>query len=99
MNEIESRFKDPESKNKLKTLKTDAQKQIQRNKIIMKDLIVKSFMRRSQGRDEEEDQGRYMEGGVIHHQNFGAEEGKNKNSVITDRSNDQQFQNQVEEDM
>ena len=67
MNEIESRFKDPESKNKLKTLKTDAQKQIQRNKIIMKDLIVKSFMRRSQGRDEEEDQGRYMEGGVIHH--------------------------------
>lgn len=51
MNEIESRFKDPESKNKLKTIKADAQKQIQRNKIIMKDLIVKSFMRRSQGKN------------------------------------------------
>ena len=74
MNEIESRFKDPESKNKLKTIKSDAQKQIQRNKIIMKDLIVKSFLRRSQGKDhEDEDQGRYMEGGTIHYDNFGAE--------------------------
>ena len=41
MNEIEVKYKDPQSKNRLKQLKTDAQKQIQRNKIILKDLIIK----------------------------------------------------------
>lgn len=40
-----------------------------------------------------------MEGGTIHHENFGAEEGKNKNSIITDRSNDYQFQAQDQTDM
>lgn len=49
MDEIEQRFKDPESKNKLKTIKNDAQKQIQRNKVIMKDLITKSFLVHSRG--------------------------------------------------
>ena len=34
---MENKFKDPESKNKLKQLKTDSQKQIERNKIILKD--------------------------------------------------------------
>ena len=39
MQQIENKFKDPESKNKLKQLKIDAQKQIERNKIILKDFI------------------------------------------------------------
>lgn len=39
MQQIENKFKDPESKNKLKQLKIDAQKQIERNKIILKDAI------------------------------------------------------------
>lgn len=38
---METRFKDPESKNRLKTLKGEAQKQIERNKVILKDLIQK----------------------------------------------------------
>ena len=61
----------------------------------MKDLIVKSFMRRSQGKSQdgdEDDQGRYMEGGAIHYDNLGGEVARNKQSVITDRSNDNQFQ-------
>lgn len=33
---MEIKFKDPESKNKLKNLKIDGQKQIERNKIILK---------------------------------------------------------------
>lgn len=41
MSQAESKFRDPESKNKLKQLKIDAQKQIERNKIILKDLINK----------------------------------------------------------
>lgn len=39
MQQIESKYRDPESKNKLKQLKVDAQKQIERNKIILKDVI------------------------------------------------------------
>lgn len=39
MQQIETKYKDPESKNKLKQIKLDAQKQIERNKIILKDLI------------------------------------------------------------
>lgn len=38
---MEVKFKDPESRNKLKTLKFDAQKQVERNKVIMKDFINK----------------------------------------------------------
>jgi hypothetical protein len=41
MEQIEAKHRDPESKNRLKQLKTDAQKQIERNKIILKDLINK----------------------------------------------------------
>lgn len=41
MDDLDRKFKDPESKNKLKTLKMDAQKQVERNKIIMKDFINK----------------------------------------------------------
>lgn len=33
---MDKKFKDPESRNKLKNLKVDAQKQIERNKIILK---------------------------------------------------------------
>ena len=36
---MENKYRDPESKNKTKTLKADAQKQIERNKIILKDII------------------------------------------------------------
>jgi hypothetical protein len=39
MQQIENKYRDPESKNRLKQLKTDAQRQIERNKIILKDLI------------------------------------------------------------
>ena len=80
MDEIETRFKDPESKNKLKSLKQEAQKQIQRNKIIMKDLISKSFVNRSHGSVDENDQNGYMETGEIHYKNLGHEE---QNSIIT----------------
>lgn len=73
MDEIEVRFKDPESKNKLKTLKQEAQKQIQRNKIIMKDLITKSFVNRSRGSADENNQNDYMETGEIHYNKFGHE--------------------------
>jgi len=38
---MEAKHRDPESKNRLKQLKADAQKQIERNKIILKDLINK----------------------------------------------------------
>lgn len=38
---METKYRDPESKNKIKQLKADAQKQIERNKIILKDLINK----------------------------------------------------------
>ncbi len=41
MTQIETKYRDPESKNRLKQLKLDAQKQIERNKIILKDLINK----------------------------------------------------------
>jgi hypothetical protein len=41
MSQIENKYRDPESKNRLKQLKADAQKQIERNKIILKDLINK----------------------------------------------------------
>ena len=41
MSQMETKYRDPESKNKLKQLKADAQKQIERNKIILKDLINK----------------------------------------------------------
>jgi formate-dependent nitrite reductase cytochrome c552 subunit len=41
MAQMETKYRDPESKNKLKQLKADAQKQIERNKIILKDLINK----------------------------------------------------------
>jgi hypothetical protein len=86
MDEIEARFHDPESKNKLKTLKADSQKQIQRNKIIMKDLITKSFLAHSQGDvDPNDDQTKYIVGGVIQ-DNFGPNEVKE--SVITDQEQD-----------
>jgi hypothetical protein len=39
MNQMETKYRDPEAKNRLKQIKTDAQKQIERNKIILKDLI------------------------------------------------------------
>ena len=39
MGKIEQKYKDPESRNKMKQVKADAQKQIERNKIILKDLI------------------------------------------------------------
>ncbi len=41
MDDMDKKFKDPESKNKLKNLKMDAQKRIERNKVILKDLINK----------------------------------------------------------
>lgn len=41
MTQMETKYRDPESKNRLKQLKSDAQKQIERNKIILKDLINK----------------------------------------------------------
>ena len=41
MDDLDKKFKDPESKNKIKNLKIDAQKQIERNKIILKDFINK----------------------------------------------------------
>jgi hypothetical protein len=41
MAQAESKFRDPESKNRMKQVKADAQKQIERNKIILKDLINK----------------------------------------------------------
>jgi hypothetical protein len=41
MGQMESKYRDPESKTKLKQLKGDAQKQIERNKIILKELINK----------------------------------------------------------
>ena len=41
MEDLDKKFKDPESKSKLRTLKSDAQKQIERNKVIMKDFINK----------------------------------------------------------
>ena len=37
--EMENKFKDPESRNRLKQIKVDAQKQIERNKVILKDLV------------------------------------------------------------
>ena len=39
LNQIDNKYRDPESKNKAKQLKLDAQKQIERNKIILKDII------------------------------------------------------------
>ena len=36
MEDMDKKFKDPESRNKIKNLKADAQKQIERNKIILK---------------------------------------------------------------
>ena len=41
MHKMEAKFRDPESKNKIKQLKVDAEKQVQRNKVILKDLIYK----------------------------------------------------------
>lgn len=36
---MDAKFRDPEAKNRLKQIKNDAQKQIERNKVILKDLI------------------------------------------------------------
>lgn len=41
MESMDKKFRDPESKNKLKNLKADAQKQIERNKRIMEEFINK----------------------------------------------------------
>lgn len=41
MEDMDKKFRDPESKNKLKSLKVDAQKQIERNKRIMEEFINK----------------------------------------------------------
>lgn len=38
---MENKYRDPESKNRIKQLKNDAQKQIDRNRVILKDLINK----------------------------------------------------------
>lgn len=38
---MENKYRDPESKTKIKQIKGDAQKQIERNKIILKELINK----------------------------------------------------------
>lgn len=38
---MESKYRDPESKTKIKQIKGEAQKQIERNKIILKELINK----------------------------------------------------------
>ena len=38
---MEAKYRDPESKTKLKQIKNDAEKQIQRNKIILKDFVSK----------------------------------------------------------
>jgi hypothetical protein len=38
---MENKYKDPESKNRMKQIKLDATKQIERNKVILKDLINK----------------------------------------------------------
>ena len=38
---MEKQFRNPEAKNKIKQLKVDAHKQIDRNKIILKELINK----------------------------------------------------------
>lgn len=70
---MEKKFRDPESKNKIKQLKTDAHKQIERNKVILKDLITKyhreifrSFAARSIGKPQDQEYGEnYMEGGRI----------------------------------
>lgn len=95
MDEIEQRFRDPESKNKLKTIKVEAQKQIQRNKVIMKDLITKSFLVHSRGaEDPNDDQEKYMENGKIHFDGLD----RHKESVITDNSHDKMFEQQVELD-
>ena len=40
LNQMETKYRDPESKNKIKQLKGDAQKQIERNRIILKDIIT-----------------------------------------------------------
>ena len=86
---MSDRFKDPESKNKLKAIKVDAQKQIQRNKVIMKDLINKSFLRRSIEDDiGNQDQGQYIEGGKVNYAQFGGgnrgmDEEEKKESLLT----------------
>ena len=41
MEDMDRKFKDPQSKNKIRSLKADAQKQIQRNKVILKEFINK----------------------------------------------------------
>lgn len=41
MEDMDKKYKDPESKNKLRGLKADAQKQIERNKTIMREFINK----------------------------------------------------------
>ena len=38
---MENKYRDPESKTRIKQLKNDAQKQIDRNRVILKDLINK----------------------------------------------------------
>ena len=61
----------------------------------MKDLITKSFLVHSRGAEDPDDnQEKYMEGGKIHYDN----NEKNKDSVITDNSNDKLFEHQVELD-
>jgi Ca2+-binding EF-hand superfamily protein len=41
LNQMDKKFRDPESKNKIKQLKKEAHGQIDRNKIILKELINK----------------------------------------------------------
>ena len=40
LNQMETKYRDPEAKSKIKQLKGDAQKQIERNRIILKDIIT-----------------------------------------------------------
>jgi hypothetical protein len=78
MREIEERFKDPESKNKLKTIKVEAEKQIQWTKFILEDLINQSFLRSSRcsvGEAQEDQLGRYIEGGDFPHNQNSVERG------------------------
>ena len=41
MDEIERKYRDPEAKNKMKDLKKLAQKEIERNKVVLREFINK----------------------------------------------------------
>ena len=45
--DLEIKFKEPQNKNKLKELKKDYEKQCSRFKLVIEDILSKSFIRRS----------------------------------------------------